>query len=73
MVRKNLMIDDQLLFEAKRLLGAESNSATVNQSLKLAIKLARIEGIASFFGTGIWQGDLEEMREDRRPSKKRGS
>jgi hypothetical protein len=34
------------------------------------IRLRKIQSIPQYFGTGIWQGDLSQMREDR-PSRRR--
>ena len=64
MKRTNLIIDEKLLAEAKRLLAAETQSDAVNQALAQTIKLLKIRGLLDFVGTGAWTGDLGEMRED---------
>lgn len=70
MKRTNLVLDEELLETATRLLGAKTYSAAVDQALRETIQLWKIRGIAEFVGTGIWEGDLSKMREDKRKSKK---
>ena len=70
--RTNLMIDIELLKEAKKILGAETNSATVNEALEEVIRIGKIRALTNLFGTGVWSGDLAEMRQDkRRPTRKK--
>jgi Arc/MetJ family transcription regulator len=74
MRRTNLVLDDQLLEQATRVLGAKTYSAAVNTALEEVIRLKKIQSLPRFFGTGIWEGDLAAMREDRpRPRPRRGS
>ena len=70
MRRTNLVLDEQLLEQATRILGAKTYSAAVNTALEEVIRLKKIQQIPGFFGTGIWQGDLAEMRADQPPAKK---
>lgn len=70
MRRTNLVLDGDVLDEATRVMGAKTYSAAVNLALKEAIQLRQMQGISRFFGKGLWQGDLSEMREDRRRSPK---
>jgi Arc/MetJ family transcription regulator len=75
MKRTNLVLNEELLKTATRLLGAKTYSAAVNQALEEAIRTAKIRGLADMFGSGAWEGDLAQMREDgksapaRRPRK----
>jgi len=71
MKRTNLIVDEQLLAEAKRLLGADTQSDTVNQALAQTIRMLKIQGLQQFFGTGVWTGDLAEMRDDKPKRRKR--
>ncbi len=64
MKRTNLVLDERLLDEATRVLGAKTFSGAVNTALEEVIRLKRIQGVSQFFGSGIWKGDLAEMRED---------
>lgn len=65
MKRTNLVLDEALLEEATRVLGAKTYSGAVNTALQEVIRLRKVQGIEQFFGSGIWEGDLSEMREDR--------
>jgi Arc/MetJ family transcription regulator len=65
MKRTNLVLDEALLEEATRVLKAKTYSAAVNRALEEAIKIKRIQSLTSYFGTGLWKGDLSEMREDQ--------
>jgi hypothetical protein len=52
-------------------LGAKTYSGAVNTALEEVIRLKKIQGISQFFGSGVWEGDLPEMREDKPPPKRR--
>jgi len=65
MKRISLMLDEHLLGEAKRELGVTTNSAAVNYVLKELLRIRKVEGLAEFHGTNIWQGNLDRMRRDR--------
>ena len=65
MKRTNLVLDEHLLAQATRVLGAKTYSAAVNTALEELIRLRKIQAIPRFFGSGIWEGDLSQMREDR--------
>ncbi len=67
MKRTNLVLDGELLQEATRVLGLKTYSATVNHALAEALRIRRIRGLQGFFGSGLWEGDLAEMRGDRIP------
>jgi hypothetical protein len=71
MKRTNLVLDERLLDEATRVLGAKTYSGAVNTALEEVIRLKKIQGISQFFGSGVWEGDLPEMREDKPPPKRR--
>lgn len=64
MKRTNLVLDDKLLAEATRVLGAKTYSAAVNTALAELLRVRKILSLPAFFGQGLWQGDLQEMRED---------
>ena len=66
MKRTNLTLNESLLEEATRLLGQKTYSATVNLALEEAIKLAKVRNIRSFAASGLWEGELSEMREDKK-------
>ncbi len=70
MKRTNLVLDEKLLETATRLLGVKTYSAAVNQALAETIRLTHIRGLTDFFGKGIWEGNLSQMREDKKSSLK---
>jgi len=65
MKRTNLVLDDVLLNEATRLSGERTYSAAVNRALKDFVKRAKARCILNLAGSGLWTGDLAEMRNDR--------
>jgi Arc/MetJ family transcription regulator len=64
MKRTNLVLDEQLLEEARRLSGEGTYSATVNRALQDFIRRAHAGRILELAGTGLWEGDLAAMRGD---------
>ena len=71
MKRTNLVLDENLLKTATRLLGAKTYSAAVNQALEETIRVAKIRDLVGFFGSGVWDGDLTQMRGDVRVAPRR--
>jgi Arc/MetJ family transcription regulator len=65
MKRTNLVLNENVLEEATRVLGAKTYSATVNLALEEVLRLRKIQNLPQFFGLGLWKGDLAGMREDR--------
>jgi hypothetical protein len=65
MKRTNLVLDEQLLTSATQVLGEKTYSATVNRALAEALRNHKIQNVSNFFGSGLWEGDLSAMREDR--------
>ena len=66
MKRTNLVLDGELMEEAVNVLGVKTYSAAVNLALTEAIRAKKIQRLRGFFGQGLWQGDLSEMREDNK-------
>jgi Bacterial antitoxin of type II TA system, VapB len=69
MKRTNLVLDSDLLDLATRSLGVKTYSAAVNLALAELIRVRKIQSLPQFFGHGLWQGNLGEMREDRGASR----
>ncbi len=65
MKRTNLVLDESILEEAARVLGAKTYSAAVNQALEEIVNIRKIQNLQQFFGKDLWEGDLTEMREDK--------
>lgn len=70
MKRTNLVLDEQLLQEAMRLSGEATYSRTVGRALEEFVRLVRAGRILDLAGSGLWEGDLAEMRDDR-PARRR--
>jgi len=64
MKRTNLVLDEAVLAEALRLSGERTYSAAVDLALKEFVRRARAERILELAGSGLWHGDLGEMRGD---------
>ena len=64
MKRTSLMLDEHLLQEAQRLGGDRTYSATVNRALEDFVRRVRARRILELRGSGLWQGELSEMRQD---------
>ncbi len=58
------MVDAELLEQAQRLSGERTYSATVNRSLEEFVRRVKARQILDLAGTGLWRGDLGEMRGD---------
>ncbi len=64
MKRTNLVLDERLLEEATRLSGERTYSRTVERALEEFVRRAKARRILDLAGSGLWQGDLEVMRQD---------
>ena len=71
MKRTNLVLNGALLEEATRLSGERTYSRTVERALEEFVRRAKARRILELAGSGLWQGDLSEVREDR--TRRRGS
>jgi len=59
------MLDEELLEEAVRLAGVKTYSRAVNMALFDFVRRAKARRILELTGSGLWQGDLEQMRANR--------
>jgi Arc/MetJ family transcription regulator len=64
MKRTNLVLDEQLLERAVKLAGAKTYSAVVQQALEEFVRRIQARQILDLAGSGLWSGDLTEMRKD---------
>lgn len=64
MKRTNLVLDEKLLEQVRREIGARTYSTTVNTALAELLRIRKIQGLAKYYGSNLWEGDLAEMRED---------
>jgi len=65
MKRTNLVLDEHLLEEAVRVSGERTYSKAVARALDDFVRRAQARKILELAGSGLWQGDLAEMRADR--------
>jgi Arc/MetJ family transcription regulator len=65
MKRTNLVLDEHLLEEATRVSGERTYSRAVERALEEFVRRARARRILELAGSGLWEGDLATVREDR--------
>jgi Arc/MetJ family transcription regulator len=66
-MRTNIEIDDMLLSRAMAASGLATKRATVEEGLRLLVRIRRqAKALTGLKGLG-WEGDLDEMRQGRRP------
>ena len=64
-MRTNIEIDDALMAEAQKLSGQETKKRTVEEALRLMIRLRRQQAANAAFGKHRWRGDLARSRRGR--------
>jgi Arc/MetJ family transcription regulator len=64
-MRTNIEIDDALMAEAQKASGHATKKQTVEQALRLMIRLRRQRDVDSAFGKYAWRGDLARSRKGR--------
>jgi Arc/MetJ family transcription regulator len=64
MKRTNVVLDEDLLEEAVRVSGERTYSRTIERALHEMVRRAKARGIDELAGSGLWQGDLSQMRGD---------
>lgn len=68
MKRTNVVIDEHLLEEAVRVSGERTYSRTIERALEELVRRAQARSIDQLTGSGLWKGDLSEMRRDLPPT-----
>jgi Arc/MetJ family transcription regulator len=64
-MRTNIVIDDELIAEARRLTGAKTKREAVDLALRSLITRHRQLGVLELHGKVDWQGDLDASRRGR--------
>ena len=64
-VRTNIDIDDALLDDARRATGLRTKKETVEEGLRLLVRLKEQEEILGLAGKVSWEGALEVSRRGR--------
>ena len=71
MKRTNLVLREDLLEEATRLSGEKTYSRAVERALEEFVRRIKARRILELRGSGLWDGDLGEMRGDRAAAKRK--
>jgi Arc/MetJ family transcription regulator len=71
MKRTNLVLNEDLLEEATRLSGERTYSRAVERALEDFVRRAKARRILELAGSGLWEGTLSAVREDRGTYRKR--
>jgi len=61
-MRTNIVIDDDLMSEAKSVSGLSTKKEIVEKGLELLIRLSKQREIRNWRGKLKWEGDLDQMR-----------
>jgi Arc/MetJ family transcription regulator len=64
-MRINIEIDDALMAEAQKVSGHATKSQTVEEALRLMIRLRRQKEVDQAFGKYRWRGNLARSRKGR--------
>lgn len=70
MKRTNLVIREDLLEEAVKLSGERTYSRAVERALEDFVRRIKARRILGLAGSGLWDGDLPSMRNDRPVAKR---
>jgi len=64
-LRTNIEIDDRLMAEAQKASGQATKKQTVEQALRLLIRLRQQREVGAAFGKYRWRGNLARSRKGR--------
>ena len=64
-MRTNIDIDDALMAQARKASGQRTKKQTVEEALRLMIRLRRQQDVGQAFGKYRWRGDLARTRQGR--------
>jgi Arc/MetJ family transcription regulator len=64
-MRTNIEIDDTLMAEAQKAAGQATKKDTVEQALRLMVRLKKQRDVAWAFGKYRWRGNLARSRRGR--------
>jgi Arc/MetJ family transcription regulator len=64
-MRTNIEIDDRLMADAQQVSGHATKKQTVEEALRLMIRLRRQQEVGAAFGKFRWRGDLGRSRKGR--------
>jgi Arc/MetJ family transcription regulator len=64
-MRTNIEIDDKLMADAQKVSGLATKKQTVEQALRLMVKLRRQQEVGAAFGKYRWRGNLARSHKGR--------
>lgn len=64
MKRTNVVLDEKLLAQALRVSGEPTYSRTIERALREMVRREQARGIDQLAGSGLWVGNLADMRAD---------
>ena len=64
-MRTNIVIDDVLMRDALRVTGLKTKREAVEMGLRTLLRLQKQEDVRKFRGKLHWEGNLDEMRNDK--------
>ena len=64
MKRISVAIDEQLLEQAVAVSGEKTYARAIDRALRELVRRTAARSIEAFAGSGVWQGNLSEMRRD---------
>jgi Arc/MetJ family transcription regulator len=67
-MRTNIDIDDRLMAAAQKASGHATKKQTVEEALRLMVRLRRQHDVGTAFGKFRWRGDLGRSRRGREKS-----
>lgn len=65
MSRTNIVLDDHLIRQARRLTRLKTKRRIVHEALELLVRSEIRKGMLGYFGSGVWKGSLKRMRRNR--------
>jgi Arc/MetJ family transcription regulator len=66
-MRTNIVLDEDLIERARQLTGIKTKRQVIHEALRLLIRLREQQQVRSLRGKLQWEGNLDEMRQDRQP------
>ena len=63
-MRTNVVLDDNLMHDARQVSGLKTKKETIESALRLLIRVKSQSFIKGYKGKLKWVGDLESMRRD---------
>ncbi len=64
MKRTNLVLDEHILEEAQAITRLKTYSDVVNLALNELVRRRTYQQIDEYASSGVWEGNLEQMRDD---------